>query len=254
MKQPSDIKILVIGDSCEDIFVYGNCHRICPEAPVPVFNPNSLETTNMGMAGNVYKNVQALGYHCELLTNENRITKTRYIDEKSNQMLIRVDSNDVASELEDLDEKLDWIQTFDAVIVSDYDKGFLYEEDIEKIARASRFCLLDTKKFLGSWCKAFNYIKINQIEEAFNLESLGNLDAYEDQLVVTLGGAGCRYKDLVCKPTRNVQTIDVSGAGDTFMAAFATSMVQDKSDITKAMNFANECALKVIKQRGVATV
>ena len=32
-------KILVIGDSCTDIFIYGECNRICPEAPVPVFNP-----------------------------------------------------------------------------------------------------------------------------------------------------------------------------------------------------------------------
>ena len=34
--------ILVIGDSCTDIFVYGKTDRICPEAPVPVFNPTHL--------------------------------------------------------------------------------------------------------------------------------------------------------------------------------------------------------------------
>ena len=33
------MKILVIGDSCHDVFVYGKCDRICPEAPVPVFTP-----------------------------------------------------------------------------------------------------------------------------------------------------------------------------------------------------------------------
>ena len=33
------MKILVIGDSCTDIFIYGEIDRICPEAPVPVFKP-----------------------------------------------------------------------------------------------------------------------------------------------------------------------------------------------------------------------
>ena len=30
--------ILVIGESCLDVFHYGECERLCPEAPVPVFN------------------------------------------------------------------------------------------------------------------------------------------------------------------------------------------------------------------------
>ena len=35
-------KILVIGESCLDIFQYGDCKRLCPEAPVPVFNPKMI--------------------------------------------------------------------------------------------------------------------------------------------------------------------------------------------------------------------
>jgi len=33
------MKILVIGDSCKDVFIYGKANRLCPEAPVPVFIP-----------------------------------------------------------------------------------------------------------------------------------------------------------------------------------------------------------------------
>ena len=33
------MKILVIGDSCKDKYIYGLCDRMCPEAPVPVFQP-----------------------------------------------------------------------------------------------------------------------------------------------------------------------------------------------------------------------
>ena len=43
------MSILVIGDSCIDIFIYGDIDRVCPEAPVPVFKPTS-QTENPGMA------------------------------------------------------------------------------------------------------------------------------------------------------------------------------------------------------------
>ncbi len=33
------MNVLVIGDSCEDIFVYGNIIRLSPEAPVPILQP-----------------------------------------------------------------------------------------------------------------------------------------------------------------------------------------------------------------------
>ena len=51
------MKILVIGDSCQDVFIYGKCERLCPDAPVPVFIP--LKTKKIGgMAFNVYENIK----------------------------------------------------------------------------------------------------------------------------------------------------------------------------------------------------
>ena len=50
------MKVLVVGDSCKDKFIYGECKRICPEAPVPVFK--SLRTVESGgMAMNVCNNL-----------------------------------------------------------------------------------------------------------------------------------------------------------------------------------------------------
>ena len=75
------MKILVIGESCRDIFNYGECNRLCPEAPVPIFN--SIQTIeNGGMALNVHNNINALGVEACLYTNKNweNITKTRFID------------------------------------------------------------------------------------------------------------------------------------------------------------------------------
>ena len=53
------MKILVIGDSCTDIFRYGEVDRIAPEAPIPVLKPLK-ETSNPGMAGNVVTNLKVL--------------------------------------------------------------------------------------------------------------------------------------------------------------------------------------------------
>ena len=62
--------ILVIGESCLDVFHYGECLRLCPEAPVPVFK--SIRTSeNGGMAMNVYQNVLQMGSPAEIITNNN---------------------------------------------------------------------------------------------------------------------------------------------------------------------------------------
>ena len=53
-------KVLVIGDSCQDIFNYGVCNRLCPEAPVPVVHVTGVEM-RPGGAANVAQNIATLG-------------------------------------------------------------------------------------------------------------------------------------------------------------------------------------------------
>ena len=62
------MKMLVVGDSCTDVFVYGDIKRLSPEAPVPVFNPIK-EKSNGGMAKNVVNNVEALKSNVYSITN-----------------------------------------------------------------------------------------------------------------------------------------------------------------------------------------
>jgi len=88
------MKVLVIGDGCTDMFQYGVCERLCPEAPVPIFKPTKVVTTG-GMAINVADNIEALGIECDIITNDRRPAKTRFVDEVSNQILLRMDVNDV---------------------------------------------------------------------------------------------------------------------------------------------------------------
>ena len=79
MQQQKPFKILLIGDSCTDEYVYGTCERLNPEAPVPILKFNRKETKK-GMAWNVRENLMSFGVDVYILTNKEPITKTRYIE------------------------------------------------------------------------------------------------------------------------------------------------------------------------------
>ena len=95
------MKILVVGDSCKDVFIYGKVKRSAPEAPVAVFNPIKTRT-NDGMARNVSKNIEALGVTIHTITNTNSIEKVRYVDDKSNQLVLRVDNHDYCDRIDEV--------------------------------------------------------------------------------------------------------------------------------------------------------
>ena len=66
------MKILVVGESCRDIYIYGECGRLCPEAPVPVFKSSGMGSNNGGMATNVFKNIKSISeLNVDLVTNQN---------------------------------------------------------------------------------------------------------------------------------------------------------------------------------------
>ena len=53
------MKVLLIGDSCEDRYFYGDVKRLSPEAPVPILE-YKRGVTSEGMVKNVYNNLKAL--------------------------------------------------------------------------------------------------------------------------------------------------------------------------------------------------
>tara|TARA_R110000765_G_scaffold425368_1_gene538191 strand:+ start:662 stop:1393 length:732 start_codon:yes stop_codon:yes gene_type:complete len=243
------VTILVIGESCVDIFQYGDCKRLCPEAPVPVFNP-TIKIENGGMAFNVYRNLQALDVDCLLRTNDNHreITKTRFIDEKTNHMFMRLDINDQSYKRDNI-KNIDFSQ-YDAIIVSDYNKGFLLEEDIDHIGKNHNCVFLDTKKILGPWCKNINYIKINLDEYE---KTKHNLDKeILNKLIITMGPAGAKFNDITYSVPK-VEIKDTSGAGDTFIAACTSEFIKTKN-IEKSIKFGNICATTVVQKMGVVTI
>ena len=231
-------KILLIGDSCIDEYKIGTVDRLSPEAPVPVIKiVDTIEVP--GMASNVHKNLVNLNCQLVFITNPEVITKTRYIDKRSGQHLLRVDDEPTVTPFSGfVGTPLD---SFDAVVISDYNKGFLTYEHIEYIIHNSNGpVFIDTKKtdlerFQGAW------VKINQLESTL-------LTSKCTGLIVTLGGHGAKLWDKHF-PTKEAEVTDVCGCGDTFLAALAVQYLLTK-DIEKAILFANIAAGITVQHRG----
>lgn len=243
------MKVLVIGDSCTDVFVYGYCKRLCPEGPVPIFEP-SRTITNMGMSGNVVANLKSLGAEkVELVTNKEQITKTRYVEEKANHMIIRIDSNDKVSN--SFDVKRVPFNDYDAVIVSDYDKGFLSLSDLKLISDSHPLTFIDTKKPLSAEMRNYTFIKINEVEWE-NCKGQ-EYEMWRDRLIITMSERGAMYDGVTYPVNNDIEVRDLSGAGDTFMASLVISYLKTNS-IEVSIEYANDCATKVVQKRGVVTL
>jgi bifunctional ADP-heptose synthase (sugar kinase/adenylyltransferase) len=243
-----DKKILVIGDSCRDIFIYCEAERLCPDIPVPVLNIID-QTENAGMAKNVQRNIQSLIKECDIVTNYNwyDITKTRYMHKRTNHMFFRIDANQhevprINIKNLNLDYKI--------VVVSDYNKGFLTEEDIEYICSSHSAVFLDTKKNVGSFANKALYIKINHHEYKCSEPTLTKKLA--NKIIVTEGDKGCLFREKMY-PVKKVQVWDLSGAGDSFMAGLVCKYYET-NDIETSIIFANKCASKVVQERGVSII
>ena len=245
------MKILVIGDSCFDIFRYGKVDRLAPEAPVPVINPET-ETTTPGMAGNVVRNIEALGHQVDFITNTTDIKKIRYVCSKYNHLLLRVDENDTCDRIsQDVLNKIIWNE-YNAVVISDYCKGFLDENDIDFISKQHPLTFLDSKKIFGNWAHNVSFIKINFHEYENNENILKNDLILFNKTIITRGKYGCDYQDKNY-PTQEVLVKDISGAGDTFLAGLVAEYTQSKN-IELAISFAQECTTIVIQKSGVSTI
>jgi len=211
---------------------------LSPEAPVPVFVPTYTEKRE-GMAGNVANNLEALGCHVNYLHGKTS-TKTRLIDSRSKQQIVRIDDDKFS---ETLTFETDIPDVYDAVVVSDYNKGTVSYELIEELIALSIPVFIDTKKtdlerFQGAW------VKINELEYSkIKSECTG--------LIVTRGAKGARviHHDIEC-PAPNVEVSDVTGAGDTFLAALAFEYLKTK-DITQAVKFAVQASAVTVQHLGV---
>jgi D-beta-D-heptose 7-phosphate kinase/D-beta-D-heptose 1-phosphate adenosyltransferase len=229
-------KILLIGDNCVDVYQYGVVERISPEAPVPVFVPSHKEERE-GMAGNVCANLSALGCEVNLLCGHKSV-KTRLIDSRSKQQILRID-NDVKSNPIRLSN--DTLLGYDAIVFSDYAKGTISYELIEQAIQTTIPVFIDTKKtdlacFHGAW------VKVNETEYS-------KVTSVCSGLIVTLGSRGAQHQGVVY-PSTDIDVVDITGAGDTFISALAYSYLET-TDIGTAIKFANRAAGITVQHVGV---
>ncbi len=161
--------VLCVGDLMLDEFVYGEVSRISPEAPAPVIAVQRSET-NVGGAGNVARNIAALGARCifvgligddeagaklkaqlsqegliesVLVCDSKRPTtrKVRFVSEHFSTHMLRADWELASPASADIEQKLidailPLLPRADIVLLSDYAKGVLTARVIRNVAQA----------------------------------------------------------------------------------------------------------------------
>ena len=228
----------MIGDNGVDQYQYGTVTRISPEAPVPVVNYTHT-ITKPGMAANVKDNLEQLGCEVDFVHGIKTSVKTRVIDSRTKQHLVRIDQDAPSRAV-----KVDYnnIDQYNAIVVSDYNKGSVEYETVEHLRKNYRGPIfVDTKKtdlhrFEGC------FVKINQVEyEAAR--------TFPTEFIVTLGRDGVHYKEHKMA-TPQVEAFDVCGAGDTFLSALAYNYVLS-NNILQAIEFAIRASSVTVQHIGV---
>jgi D-beta-D-heptose 7-phosphate kinase/D-beta-D-heptose 1-phosphate adenosyltransferase len=230
--------ILLIGDDCIDVYQYGNVDRISPEAPVPVFESVS-EESRPGMAANVLANLVALGCTVNYLHGATSV-KTRLIDLRSRQQVLRID-NDNYSEALEIETAIP--KGYHAIVISDYNKGTVSHELIEQLRQDfDGPIFVDTKKSELESCKGC-IVKINNLE-------YHRLTSECSDLIVTLGKDGARYKNTIY-PAPRIEIADVTGAGDTFLSAVCYEYLRSNGNMDQAIEFAIRASSITVQHVGV---
>ncbi len=293
--------ILVIGDLMIDHYLWGNCERISPEAPVQVVDIEN-ETTVLGGAGNVINNLVAMGAKVDVLsvigddavghevkqmldsagafsilvTETGRKTSKKSRIVAAHQQMLRYDKeskeaisrNSEKSILEAFTQRIDKV---DIVLLSDYGKGVLTvsltKQLIDVTNAKNKKVLVDPKgkdysKYSGAFLLTPNK-KEASIATNIEIDSEQTLERAITKLknelnlrvsMITLSEDGIAVFDdaLSIHPTVAREVFDVTGAGDTVLAALGYMLAQDKG-ISESVEFANLAAGVVVSKLGSAT-
>lgn len=199
-------RVLIIGDAMIDAYMWGNIHRMSPEAPVPVVEIEKRES-RLGGAANVALNIQSLGatpvlfsaigndYYGDLfinlmneqnltcegiqkISNRNTTVKTRIISDNKHVLRVDEERTDLIDDENIVDklEKMILGNGFDVIIFEDYNKGLLSENLIQKAIQAAKQkgipTIVDPKKNNFFAYRGVDIFKPNlrEIKEGLNVE------------------------------------------------------------------------------------
>lgn len=299
----SGVRVACVGDVMIDRFVYGEVNRTSPEAPVPVL-ARGRETTMLGGAGNVARNVAALGglaaltgvigddaaanealgligaepgMEGHLVADRGRPTtvKTRYV--AAGQQLLRVDSEDARQAGKDVEARLVTAVRHaageaGAILLSDYGKGAVTPAVIEACLAAAKasgaILIVDSKARSFARYGAADIVKPNATELAaatdMPTETNAQVEAALERaldlsrakaVLVTRAAKGMslavRGQPVRHFPGRPREVFDVSGAGDTALAALGLALAA-KASPEDAVTFALLASGVVVGKAGTA--
>ena len=296
-------RVLVLGDAILDEYLFGDCGRISPEAPVPILKVSASKRA-LGGAANTAANIASLGGHASLIAlvgnddagrvlrrraseagvdllpvdhGQRTLQKIRVVARQ--QQIVRLDYEDVhstPSESEILQLFDSRIEESDIVIISDYAKGFLSASlghaIIQRAHQAGRQVIVDPRPQNRDFYHGCDYLTPNW-RESRALLGLPDAEPAEDNVnvvaralasglatnvVLTLGPQGILFcsknaTEQFALPTLAREVFDVSGAGDTVVAAFALARASG-ADHPQAVALANKAASIVVGKFGTATV
>jgi D-beta-D-heptose 7-phosphate kinase / D-beta-D-heptose 1-phosphate adenosyltransferase len=268
-------KFLVLGDVMLDNYITGIVRRISPEAPVPILDFQDNKDV-LGGAGNVAHNLVNFGADVTLATligqdnSGNKIVtllddvgvstefiqriahvkttkKSRFLSEGTQLLRLDADSKGLLSDdYTALSDKINKnINSFDCLIISDYDKGVCSPHFIQSIMKKARMknipIYIDPKgsnwdRYINGTCLTPN---TKEVEIQLNVELKTDLDFEKaakilkhrfklDFCLITRGSDGMTYFDgihLIHQKVSKKEVFDVSGAGDTVIACLASSFM-----------------------------
>lgn len=297
-------KVAVIGDMMLDCYFWGDVKRISPEAPVPVVEIDD-EFFRFGGAANVALNILTLGaipFPLGIIGDDNdgkifsnllsessidssgmikdnsrpTTAKTRVIAGK--QHIVRIDKESKQSIKKNIEKKIlerlkDEINSLDAVILQDYNKGVLTPKLIKEIialANEKNIIVTVDPKFDNFFTyKNVTVFKPNrkETEDVLGRRLLNDSEisrAGNDLLnkltpefvLLTLGEKGVVLFDKkkeIRIPTKARKVSDVSGAGDTVISTLTVALA-GKTKIDEAAYLANYAGGLVCEEVGIVPI
>lgn len=296
--------ILVLGDLILDEYIWGKATRLSPEAPVPVLEVRNYSYI-LGGAANVANNISALGgnaiiagvvgedKHADkikelfeasnistegLVTDSSRPTtvKTRLIAH-NHQQLARCDQEsrkeiDLSIQDKLLENVSKIVNSLSLIVLSDYAKGVLTTELVQKIIKLARQnnvpVLVDPKGLDFSKYKGATLMTPNRLEAEFATKSPSGTEpevlarelfaiTESEDVLVTLGEDGIlllKNNEFHTVPAVTSDVYDVTGAGDTLISTIALSIPASNNDVKNSILLGNFAAGVAVRRTGTTTV
>ncbi len=285
-----------------DLYIRGEVERISPEAPVLVLLETSRQVA-LGGAANVANNIKALDGKASLLgvigkdaegemikkacrvgkidaylvVDLERMTTTKTRALARHHHLLRIDRENKEKISKGIEEKIiskiNKLPSYDLVVISDYNKGFITKNIIQALEK--RF---GKNKIIANFKPAHSHLfrnflaithNIKEAKEITNFSATDNKSAekvarilveeFSSSIILTRGEQGITILSKKVEmhpihiPAIAKEVRDVTGASDTVLSVLAL-MLACKSSLLEATKLANYAAGLVVGMEGTATI